>query len=103
MPGRTVLTTLSGSAPHERLQVALKQQRGGRVVLELSQQHYAEGIGWYDQRGLELDPRQLRQLQSILGGSPAFNVMNDERAPAILPFPGPVHHAPTRSAAGEIA
>lgn len=102
MPGHTILATLGGSAPHERLQVSLRQQHGGRVVIELSQQHYAEGIGWYDQRGLELDPKQLRQLQAILGsGSTELGTLEGEQQPAVLPFPGPATRGPRRQAAGD--
>lgn len=100
MAARTILATLGGSAPHERLQVALVQRGDGRLAIDLRQQHHAEGIGWYDQRGLELDPRQLRQLLGVLGDRSASLEAPAEDAPAILPFPGPAQRDPRRPAVG---
>ncbi len=66
MGGRTVLATLAGKGPSQRLQVSLSQGDDGRLLIDLREQHYADGIGWFDQRRLELDPRQFQQLQSVL-------------------------------------
>jgi hypothetical protein len=103
MVGRTVLGTLAGSAPHQRVQVALVQGDEGRLSLELREQHHAEGIGWFDQRALELDPRQLRQLQALLGPRAALLEGAEEEAPATIPFPGPASREPMRPAAGDRA
>ena len=54
MAARTHLATLPGSGPNERLEVALVQQRDGRLTIDLREQHYAAGIGWFDQKSLEL-------------------------------------------------
>ncbi len=91
MNGRTILATLDGSAPNERLQLTLLQHRDGRLSFDLRQQHFAEGIGWYDQRGLELDSRQFRQLQALIGRAlPDVDAcLADEPPAATLPFPGP--------------
>lgn len=93
MTPRTILAILDGSSSNERLQVALVQRGDGRLSFDLRQQHYADGIGWYDQRGMELDPRQFRQLQAILGAKVA-NLAPEgqaEHVPTVLPFPGPRH------------
>jgi hypothetical protein len=103
MVGRTVLVTLEGSAPHQRLQVALGQQADGRLTIDLREQHYAEGIGWFDQRTMELDPRQFRQLQAVLGSKtaePALAEARDEPR-ATIPFPGPSSRRTHRPAVGE--
>lgn len=101
MAARTHLATIAGTAPGQRLEVSLVAGREGRIAVELRQQHFADGIGWFDQRSLELDPRQLRQLQALLGpDAPALTARGNEPR-SILPFPGPRDSGPPRSAVGE--
>jgi hypothetical protein len=104
MVSRTTLATLPGHAPHQRLRVGLVQGRDGRLSLELCEQDHAEGIGWFDQRTLRLDPQQLRQLKAVL--CPAIAALTDEpcdgsEPPATIPFPGRFDDVPRRSVAGE--
>lgn len=103
MVSRTTLATLPGHAPHQRLRVGLVQGRDGRLSLELCEQDHAEGIGWFDQRSLQLDPRQLRQLKALLG--PALDALdddvNDDTAPVSIPFPGRFDETPALPAVGE--
>jgi hypothetical protein len=101
MVGRTVLATLAGSAPLERLEVSLVQGQDGRLTIDLREQHYAEGIGWFDQRTMELEPRQFQQLQSVLGlkAAPIFSEPDEPRA--TIPFPGPATSAPARRVVGD--
>ena len=92
MTAGSTLAILPGARPEQRLAVLLGQQPGGDLTFELREQHYAAGIGWFDQRTLVLDPAQVRGLRQALGaGTPAAEVV--ERAarevPATLPFPGP--------------
>ena len=106
MAGRTILATLDGKGPFERLEIALIQDRSGRVLIDLREQHYADKIGWFDQRRMELDPRQFQQLQAVLGlKSPVLErTLGDLDAPATIPFPGPtpvVSEKPARIAVGE--
>jgi hypothetical protein len=100
MGGRTVLATLAGKGPSQRLQVSLSQGDDGRLLIDLREQHHAEGIGWFDQRRLELDPRQFQQLQAVLAlKADALEAAILEQ-PATVPFPGPAPKAPCRKAAG---
>ncbi len=100
MPGRTVLATLGGRGPSQRLQVSLCQGEDGRLLIDLREQHHADGIGWFDQRRLELDPRQFQQLQAVLGlNSDSLDAAALE-APATVPFPGPAPKVTSRPAAG---
>ncbi len=101
MVGRTILTTIAGSAPYQRLEVALVQGRDGRLTIDLREQHYAEGIGWFDQRALELDPKQFQQLQAALGTKSTQVRVVAEEMPVSIPFPGPRTSAPSRAAAGD--
>jgi hypothetical protein len=102
MAHRTVLATIAGSEPHQRLQVALTQGGDGRLVIDLRDQHYAEGIGWFDQRTLALDPRQFRQLKAVLGMNSSALAEFEHETPATIPFPGPASPPPVRSAAGDM-
>ncbi len=102
MVARTILATLSGSGPHQRIEVGLVQRADGRLAIDLCEQHHAEGIGWFDQRTLALDPRQFRQLKAVLGlNSSALAAFEDE-TPATIPFPGPSTSLPTRPAVGDL-
>ena len=100
---RTVLTTMPGSAPCQRLQVALEQREDGPLMIELNEQHYAEGIGWFTQRSMQLDPQQWHQLRAVLGTGdvPAELDASIAEAPATLPFPGPRSPMPIRPAIGD--
>ncbi len=101
MTGRTVLATLGGRAPAQRLQVSLVHADDGRLLIDLREQHYAEGIGWFDQRRLELDPRQFQQLQAVLGLKSDWIAEAELEQPATIPFPGPAIEVSPRPAAGD--
>lgn len=69
----TILSTIEGSSEDERLLVALCHEslRGSRI--ELRQQSWGEGVGWFTQSKVELQPEQLNDLRLALGagGRPA--------------------------------
>ena len=100
MSKRTILATLGGRGPSQRLQVGLSQADDGRLLIDLREQHHAEGIGWFDQRRLELDPRQFQQLQAVLDLKPDALGLTTLDAPATVPFPGPAPDGERRRAAG---
>lgn len=93
MESRTPLGELDGGRPDRRIEVVLRRPRHGRAVVELRDQHHAEGVGWYDQRVMTLDLDQLEGLGALLGRR--AELLDEVRAeeasvPAILPFvPGP--------------
>lgn len=102
MVAQTVLASLPGSAPHHRLQVALGQRPDGSLRIDLREQHYAEGIGWFDQRTLSLEPRQFQQLQAVLGlKAGSLLEAAEAQAPATIPFPGPRSAEVRRLAVGD--
>ncbi len=100
MGGRTVLATLSGKGPSQRLEVSLSQGDDGRLLIDLREQHHAEGIGWFDQRRLELDPLQFQQLQAVLGLKSDLLDAAIREEPATVPFPGPAPKVACRKAVG---
>jgi hypothetical protein len=83
-----LLSTLPGSSETERVVVLLLQMDDGSSKISLRQQNWAEGIGWYDQKSLDLEPEQFRQLRR----GPASSVVRQSLPPSddvtTLPFPG---------------
>ncbi len=84
----SALATLSDSVPDRRLQVLLVRRDDG-IVLGLCGRHFAEGIGWYDQRTLEMESRQFRQHRGILDRCGPAQALAESEPPATLPFPKP--------------
>ena len=100
MGGRTVLARLGGKGPSQRLEVGLSQGEDGRLLIDLREQHHAEGIGWFDQRRLELDPRQFQQLQAVLALKSEALEASILEEPMTVPFPGPAPKVACRKAVG---
>lgn len=102
MSGRVILATVAGSRANERLVVAIVQGEQGRTTIELCEQHHGEGIGWFDQRSVTLDPRAWQQLQAVLGATPEAAMIEAEarRVPEIIPFGTPPESPLRRSAVG---
>jgi hypothetical protein len=65
----TVYSVIEGEVPEERLLLVLVQQSGGRSSIELRQQSWSEGVQWYTQSSICLDPQQVAGLRSALGGA----------------------------------
>ncbi|MGE3808461.1 MAG: hypothetical protein AB7K24_27675 [Gemmataceae bacterium] len=85
-----LLAELPGAHEDERLLVSLLHDDQGGSRISLRQQSWADGIGWFDQKSLDLDPEQLRQLRAVLGWkqSQAEKPTDDSDRPATLRFPG---------------
>jgi len=93
MKTEILLATLPAASDSDRLQVVLVRSAATTCVC-LRQQTWAENIGWYDQKSIELDPEQVGQLRAVLGVTgqsviPRRRAESAER-PATLSFPGTV-------------
>jgi hypothetical protein len=71
-----VLSSIAGATDTERLLVVLCN-RAGESRLELRQQSFGEGIGWFTQSTVALEPSQVAELRAALGtggnrGAPAL-------------------------------
>ena len=74
-----ILSTVDGNEANERLLVVhCVNDQSSRV--ELRQQSWAEGIGWFTQSSLPLAPHQVGQLRNALGSHTAATTT---RAPAV--------------------
>ena len=62
-----VLSTLSGTTDKERLLVVLCNRLGEPSRLELRQQSFGDGIGWFTQSTIALEPSQVAELRTALG------------------------------------
>ncbi len=71
-----VLTALPATSEKERVLVVLLQQPGEPSRVELRQQSFGEGIGWFTQSTVHLEPSQLADLRNALG----FNAPAPRRA-----------------------
>src|SRR5882724_5526835 len=64
----TVLTTIPASEV-ERLLVVLVQSSDHSSRMELRQQSFSKGIGWFTQSTVQLEPGQVAALRNALGSS----------------------------------
>lgn len=79
-PVEVVLSTIAGTTEKERLLVVLCQH-SGESRLEMRQQSFAEGIGWFTQSTIALEPSQVAELRTALGTG------GNQRGPSPLPKP----------------
>lgn len=63
----TVLSTLPATSENERVLVVLVQSVIDGSRLELRQQSFGDGIGWFTQSTVALEPGQVSQLRNALG------------------------------------
>lgn len=68
MPSETLLANLLGDNDCERTQVVLCQNDGVSHI-ELREQSFGEGVGWFTQSTVNLDPAQIAGLRGVLGAS----------------------------------
>lgn len=82
MSHEAVLTTIPGGHDREQLVVVLRSgPQGSQLVLK--QQTWGQGVGWYDQSSVEIEPQQVQALRMALGrnasGAPAGGVAHQPR------------------------
>lgn len=64
-----ILATLPGARDDEQVEIALLQTPGAGSLIELRQQTWGEGIGWFTQSRVQLEPQQVAELRGVLGAS----------------------------------
>lgn len=75
----TLLTAIPASDV-ERLVVVLVQSADGKSRMELRQQSFSNGIGWFTQSTVHLEPSQVASLRNALGAT-----ASSKRSAAPLP------------------
>lgn len=63
----TVLATLPSHSERERIEIVLCQSPGHPTCLQLRQQSWGDGIGWFTQSSVQLEPEQVAALKTTLG------------------------------------
>jgi len=89
----TVLSTIPASET-ERLLVVLIQSPESGSRMELRQQSFSNGIGWFTQSSVQLEPGQVAALRNSLGatGRPARPLPREfSKIPAAAWQPKVVH------------
>jgi len=61
-----LIGVLEGRDRTEKVEVLLNRGQGSEGALSLRLFSWGEGIGWYPQKAIRLDSRQLRTLQTLL-------------------------------------
>lgn len=65
----TVLTTIPGKDDDQRVLAVLVHETGQASRIELRQQSWGEGLGWFTQSTVQLAPHQVAHLRAALGTS----------------------------------
>ena len=68
LPSETTLTTIPASET-EQLLVVLVQSPANGSRIELRQQSFSAGIGWFTQSTVQLEPGQVAALRNALGSA----------------------------------
>lgn len=69
-PTETILSAIPALSDRDRLIVVLVQSAEGSR-LELRQQSFGEGVGWFTQSTVQMEPGQVAQLRNSLGQAAA--------------------------------
>ena len=89
MSHEQILSTITADNEHSRLEVALSCDAAGERTLELRQQSWGKGVGWYRQHTLQLGPAEAEALLQTLRTSGRAWRKNPGRAGGkVIPFPG---------------
>ena len=91
-PAPTELAAIPGRTRNEQILVCLDASQEGVWKIQLHEQRWAEGIGWYDQKVIELEPAQWRRLQQLVASPALARRVESDVPPATVPFP---HRRPT--------
>jgi hypothetical protein len=81
----TLLATLPGTDDRQQLLVVLVMGENGGTHVELRQQSWGEGLGWYNQGTVRLEPAQVAGLRQSLGLGGSFSQVRTTAFPAAAP------------------
>jgi len=83
----SLLATLPGENNAERVAVVLCNSAREGSRLELRQQSWGEGVGWFTQSTVQLDPAQVAELKMTLTASSAHSSapIRPRRTPGFVP------------------
>jgi len=73
MPATETVVTAIPASDLERLLVVLVQTKDHGSRMELRQQSFSAGIGWFTQSTVQLEPSQVAALRNALGTAGSAN------------------------------
>lgn len=85
-----VIGVLEGRNSREKVEVHLIREEGSGERLDIRLFSWGEGIGWYPQKTIALDCREIDALQAMLNRAKALIHTKDRQKPsargALVPF-----------------
>ena len=87
MSHEQILSTITADNEYSRLQVVLSCDAAGERTLELRQQSWGKGVGWYRQHTLQLGPAEAEALLQTLRTG-AWRKRAGRSGGKVIPFPG---------------
>jgi hypothetical protein len=80
----TLLATLPGESDRERVLVVMVVTAEGSRV-EIRNQSWGDGLGWFTQGSVQLEPQQVAGLRQALGIGGSFGKVRTSAFPAAEP------------------
>lgn len=66
-PAEVILSLLPAANDQERVALVMLTSSDGASQIEMRQQSFSEGIGWFTQSSVRLEPQQVADLRNALG------------------------------------
>ena len=89
MSHEQTLSTITADNEYSRLQVVLSCDAAGEQTLELRQQSWGKGVGWYRQHTLQLGLAEAEALlQTLRTSGHAWRKQSGRPGGKVIPFPG---------------
>jgi hypothetical protein len=66
-PAEVILSLLPAASDQERVALIMVTSFDGSSHIEMRQQSFSEGIGWFTQATVRLEPQQVADLRNALG------------------------------------
>ena len=94
-PRETTLAAVAGSTESSRLLLVLLQSPTGSRV-ELREQSWADGVGWYTQSSVRIETEQVAELRNALGLSGPAARLRGEQPSSASALAAPANDGPQR-------
>ena len=89
MSHEQTLSTITADNEYSRLQVVLSCDAAGEQTLELRQQSWGKGVGWYRQHTLQLSLAEAEALlQTLRTSGRAWRKQSGQAGGKVIPLPG---------------
>jgi hypothetical protein len=83
---QSVLGQLEGENQKEKVELILRQTAEGQAGLEVRSLRWGQGVGWYVQKTIILDPTQVQRLDRLLRRASIVS-RKGGKSGKVIPFP----------------